>query len=297
MKLTLVSLMALLMLGTEPAPAAEVVDPALVGTWKLEWQRADYFWAVRPDGVYRMHGPGGTRQLGRMEAKQGRFSMKSATWTDSGPYVLRNADTLVITGQLGPGTWKRVWTPAKKGSQPPSGSGTCVLLTEDEVAQVLRSPVSGGSDPKVPGGCVYQSQLGQFDRVHIGPPGRTSPPSWLRNKETPRPNVVDIPGVADGAYAEYQTDHVVVHMLRGTFAFKMQVSLIPAASKDDQPYVAELARAAGRRLANVSPPDPTDAQLKRLQAEEKARAEGWKGRLPAGQTIPPQKGPKPFPGW
>jgi hypothetical protein len=42
-------------------PAADVVEPALVGTWTLQWPRADFFWAVRPDGLYRMHGPGATR--------------------------------------------------------------------------------------------------------------------------------------------------------------------------------------------------------------------------------------------
>ena len=297
MKSMLLALTALTLLATVPASAADVVEPALVGTWKLQWPRADFFWAVRPDGIYRMHGPGATRQLGKMEAKQGRFSMKSPIWTDAGTYTIGTADTLVITGQLGPGTWKRVWSPANRGSQQPPGSGTCVLLTEDEVAQVLRAPVSGGPDPKSPGGCVYQSQLGQFDRVHIPLPGSVDPASWLRNKAIPRPHVVDIPDVADGAYAEYQTDHAVVHMLKGTSAFKVRVSLIPAASKEDQPYLAGLARAAGRRLASFSPPGPTDAQLKRLQAEEKAKAEGWKGRLPAGQSIPPQKGPKPFKGW
>jgi hypothetical protein len=232
-----------------------------------------------------------------MEAKQGRFSMRSPVWTDAGTYRLGGADTLVITGQLGPGTWKRVWTSARKDSPKPSGSGTCVLLADDEVAQVLRAPVSGAPDPKSPGGCVYQSQLGQFDRVSIRPPGLTSPPSWLRNKAIPRPNVIDIPGVADGAYAEYQTDHAVVRMLKGASEFQLQVSLVPPASPDDQPYLIDLARAAGRRLGDYSPPGPTDAQLKRQEAEDKARAEGWKGRMGAGQTIAPQKGPKPFKGW
>jgi hypothetical protein len=114
---------------------------------------------------------------------------------------------------------------------------------------------------------------------------------------TPRPNVVAIPGVADGAYTEYQTDHAVVRILKGASEFQIRVSLVPPASPDDQPYLVELARAAGRRLADYSPPAPTDAQLKRREAEDKARAEGWKGRLPAGQSIPPQKGPKPFKGW
>ena len=288
MKSMLLALTALTLLATVPA-SADVVEPALVGTWKLQWPRADFFWAVRPDGIYRMHGPGATRQLGKMEAKQGRFSMTSPIWTDAGTYTIGTADTLVITGQLGPGTWTRVWSPANRGSQQPPGSGTCVLLTEDEVAQVLRAPVSGGPDPKSPGGCVYQSQLGQFDRVHIPLPGSVDPASWLRNKAIPRPHVVDIPDVADGAYAEYQTDHVVVHMLKGTSAFKVRVSLIPAASKEDQAYLAGLARAAGRRLASFSPPGPTDAQLKRLQAERRPRRRDGRGDSPPVKAFPPRR--------
>ena len=148
MKAILVALAMLLSAGLEVALAADVIDPALVATWKLEWQRADLFWAIRSDGVYRLHGPGATaRQLGKIEAKQGRFSMKAPLWADSGTYKLSNADTLVITGKLGPGTWQRVWTPTKTGAKEPAGPGACGLLAADEVAQVLRAPVTSGPDP------------------------------------------------------------------------------------------------------------------------------------------------------
>ena len=74
MKSTLFVLIALLMVATETVPAANAIDPALVGTWKLEWQGADIFWAIRSDGVYRLHGPGAkARQLGRIEATRGDF--------------------------------------------------------------------------------------------------------------------------------------------------------------------------------------------------------------------------------
>jgi hypothetical protein len=101
-------------MATGTVLAANAIDAALVGTWKLAWQGSDIFWAIRSDGVYRLHGPGApARQLGRIEASQGRFSMKSPFWNDAGPYQLSNPDTLVITGQLGPGTWKRIWTPTR----------------------------------------------------------------------------------------------------------------------------------------------------------------------------------------
>ena len=58
MKSKLFALAVLLLFAAGPALAGDGIDLALIGTWKLEWQRADFFWAIRPDGVYRMHGPG-----------------------------------------------------------------------------------------------------------------------------------------------------------------------------------------------------------------------------------------------
>jgi len=57
---TLLALAAVLLAAVIPshAQAAEAVDRALVGTWQLEWPRPALYWAVRADGVYRMHGPG-----------------------------------------------------------------------------------------------------------------------------------------------------------------------------------------------------------------------------------------------
>lgn len=56
-------------------------------------------------------------------------------------------------------------------------------------------------------------------------------------------------------------------------------------------------RAVDRRLGGLALPGPSNAAQKRMEELEKAKANGWKGRLPAGQSIPPQKGPKPFKGW
>ena len=221
-----------------------------------------------------MHGPGATRQLGKMEAKQGRFSMTSPIWTDAGTYTIGTADTLVITGQLGPGTWTRVWSqPANRGSQQPPGSGTCVLLTEDEVAQVLRAPVSGGPDPK--------TRRASTSRSWGSSTGFTSPARIRRPRElAPQqgdtaPHVVDIPDVADGALCRVPNRSRRRAHAEGNLGVQGWVSLIPAASKEDQPYPSR-ARERGRpkaRRASFSPPGPTDAQLKRLQAEEKAKAE------------------------
>ena len=299
MQSTLFALAVLLMIAMGTVPAANAIDPALVGTWKLEWQGADIFWAIRSDGVYRLHGPGAkTRQLGRIEASQGRFSMKSLFWNDAGPYTLRSSDTLVITGQLGPGTWRRVWTPTRTASQEPAGPGACGLLAADEVAQVLRAPVTGGPDPRAgEGGCMFRSQLGSLDQVSISV--RQNNGSFFQNnRQSKGESSVDVPGVGDQAYAERSGGDQLgsLQFLRRDLWVTIKVGLNPQATMDDLPYLVELARAAERRLGGFSLPGPSDAARKRMEEFEKAKAGGWKGRLPAGQSMPPQKGPKPSDG-
>jgi hypothetical protein len=298
---TLFALAALLMVAAEPALAGDGIDPALVGTWKLEWQRADFFWAIRPDGVYRMHGPGApARQLGKIEAKQGRFSMKSMVWADAGTYKLSNADTLVITGQLGPGTWKRVWTPTRTGSQEPAGPGACGLVTADEVAQMLRAPVTGGPDRRAgEGGCIFRSQLGGLDQVSIEV-RQNNGAFFQNNRQSKGESIANVTGVGDQAYVEGARGAVPLgplQFLRRDLWVTIGVGLHPQSTMDDLPYLVELARAADRRLGGFALPGPDEATRKRMEEFEKARAGGWKGRLPAGQSMPPQKGPAPFKGW
>jgi hypothetical protein len=299
MKSTRFALAVLLMVATGTVLATNALDPALVGTWKLAWQGSDIFWAIRSDGVYRLHGPGAqARQLGRIEASQGRFAMKSLFWNDAGPYKLSNSDTLVITGQLGPGTWKRIWTPTKTDSQAPAGPGACGLLTADEVAQVLRAPVTGGPDPRAgEGGCMFRSQPGSLDQVSISV--RQNPGGFFQNnRKSKGENIVDVPGVGDQAYVERSGgDHLgSLQFLRRDLWVTINVGLNPQTTMDDLPYLAELARAADRRLGGFALPGPSEATRKRMEEFEKARAGGWKGRLPAGQSMPPQKGPKPSDG-
>ncbi|MGH8009846.1 MAG: hypothetical protein ACREQ3_22870 [Candidatus Binatia bacterium] len=142
--------------------------------------------------------------------------MKSPVWVDSGTYKLSNPDTLVITGQLGPGTWNRVWAPATKSSQQPPGAGTCGLLTEGEAGDVLRAPVSGALDHRGSGDCIYKSLLSSFDKVSIKAfPARRQ--AWYITRKTPNPNFVDVPGVGEDAYIEHVNTGapVVKHPERG----------------------------------------------------------------------------------
>jgi len=233
------------------ALAAEPVDPAFEGTWKLEGAPFAVYWSVRADGVYRVHGPGANpRQVGHVEAKDGRWSVTSGTWVDSGTYVLADTDTWLVTGSLGTGNWTRVWAPASAASQAPAGTGLCGLVSLDEVAAVLRAPVTGGPDPRVPEGCMYRSQLSDFDQLTIDS-GLVSPPDWQKNRQRPSPRKADLPDIGDGAYAELDAgNHLVARVLRGDQEYEFRLTLVPDTTLDDAPPLADLARAALARLDN-----------------------------------------------
>jgi hypothetical protein len=241
---------ALLVSVSYAAPATDTVETQLVGTWKLDWPRPNLYWAVRADGVYRMHGPGAApRQLGKLSATLGRFSMASAVWVDSGTYRL-SGDTLVITGKLGPGTWRRIWVPAKSGaSQDFIRAGACALVSRDEAARILSAPVTGGPDPRAgQGGCVFHSQLSDLDALEIGM-RRNAGGFFQNHRKGLGARVIDVPGVGNQAYADVEAG--TLQFLRGDAWITIGARLQPSATLDDLPYLAELARAADRRLPGV----------------------------------------------
>lgn len=249
MQIRLAAIFAPVLLASASTQAGSVVDPALVGTWKLEWPRPDLFWTVRPDGVYRMHGPGANpRQLGRLEAGQGRFSMKSLTWMDSGTYRTSGPDTPVVTGQLGPGTWKRVWAPGAKGSQGPPGTGSCSLFAENDVARFLGAPVTATLDTRGNATCVYKSTLSSSDNVTVmAYPARRE--AWFNTRKAQKPSITRVPGVGEDAYVEYPgVGGLELHILNGQDQFRVRFQLTPDTSAEDVPAALELARAAGRSL-------------------------------------------------
>lgn len=238
----------------QSAQAAGPIDPALAGTWKLQWERADYFWAVRDDGVYRLHGPGGPAQHGRLEATGGRWSLKSVFWADAGTYTLSDADTWTVTGRLGPGTWKRAWSPASGQSEEPADQGTCGLLNVAEVARVLRAPVTASLDPHEPGRCIYESQLGEFDKVTITVINSRRE-HWFLTRKHPNPQLIPVPGIAEDAYAEGGLGgaSLSLHILKGGSQARIELGLKPASDMQDLPYLIELGRAAGPRIGTTGP--------------------------------------------
>jgi hypothetical protein len=284
------------------APAADAVDRALVGTWQLEWPRPALYWVVRADGVYRMHGPGAVpRQLGRLETQDGRFSLASAVWVDSGTYRATD-DRLVITGKLGPGTWRRIWRPARMAGATvarAAGPGACGLLSADEAAEMLGAPATGGPDPRAgDGGCLFRSGLSNLDSLTIQI--RRNEGRFFQNvRKSAAQFAIDVPGVGEQAWAKAggADDVEELAFLRGNTWVRVQASLQPGITRIDLPALATVASAIDRRLSGFALPEP------QLSAEERARLEKLErkterssGGTPGG-TPWPQRGPQPFEDW
>jgi hypothetical protein len=243
------------------AQLSEGVDRALIGTWQLEWPGPALYWAVRADGVYRVHGPGAMpRQLGRLQAQGGRFSMTSAVWVDSGSYRV-SGEKLVITGKLGAGTWRRVWAPgegAGKAAARASGPGACGLVSPADAAEMLRAPATGAPDVRAgDGGCLFRSGLSNLDSLTIGV--RRNQGQFFQNlRKSATTSAIDVPGIGDQAWAKAGGAGSIeeIAFLRGDTWIRISVSLQPELTRDDVPALATLARAVDRRLLGFSLPEP-----------------------------------------
>lgn len=248
--------------------AADAVDRALVGTWKLEWPGSALYWMVRADGLYRMHGPGANpRQLGHLDAQGGKFSMASLVWMDSGTYRV-SGNTLSITGKLGPGTWKRVWAPGQ-GSGTPSGPGACSLVSPDEVAQLLGSPATGAPDKRAgDNGCLFRSTLDNLDSVKISV--RRNQGNFFQNlRKSMSTSAIDVSGVGNQAYAKVGGADSIQQFafLRGENWVTLSAELTPGSTRADLPALTTLARAIDRRLGGFTlPPEQlSEPQRKGLE--------------------------------
>ncbi len=247
MKTTLLFFAALLALT---APAAGAVNPALVGTWKLDAQNTNIFWVVRPDGFYRLHGPSvPSKQFGRFEATNEKWSVNAPGWADQGTYTLREPTVWVVTGKFGTATWKRVWAPGEAPSSQSSNVGACRLVTVSEVASVVYAPVSGGPDVRVrDNGCLFRSVLSSLDDVAISM-RQNAGAFFENNRKGKQSHIVNVPGIGDQAYAEVLAGGALeLHFLRRSTWITIRARLQPDAGVDDIPLLIELARAADRRL-------------------------------------------------
>jgi hypothetical protein len=230
--------------GSVPA-----VDPALIGTWKLDSPGSPIYWVVRADGAYRVHGPGApVRQFGRIEAVKGRWSVQSAVWADQGGYTLTGGKSWTVTGRAGTGTWRRVWTPGEGSTEVTAGGGACGLVSPAEVGKVLSAPASGGPDVRAgESGCLFHSTFSSLDAVTIRM--RQNAASFFQNhRKGIGARAVDVPGVGNQAWAQAGTGSVQLQFLKGNTWVTLDLDLTPEAVVEDLPYLTALARAAAGRL-------------------------------------------------
>ena len=94
-------------------PAAKpVVDPSLVGTWKLPIKNGFWVWEISGSGEYKFHseaGDGAPSHTGTVSARDGRWSLRATTglpgYADNGLYLFQSPNILMATGKLGGAAW------------------------------------------------------------------------------------------------------------------------------------------------------------------------------------------------
>lgn len=102
-------LVVMLIVFSATCGSAAEVDPALIGTWQLQWPGEPIYWDIRADGTYEVSGSGAAvAHAGTFAAAAGKWSLSSSTWgEDGGTYRPLNENRLMVVGKLGPGTWMR----------------------------------------------------------------------------------------------------------------------------------------------------------------------------------------------
>ena len=91
---------------------APKIDPHTIGTWELLINPGRWVWEIAPNGTYEFHSeaPDGTASnAGTFLANDGHWSLQSTDgYTDGGTYKFVPPGSLVATGRLGTGTWRRI---------------------------------------------------------------------------------------------------------------------------------------------------------------------------------------------
>jgi hypothetical protein len=254
MKMSWLSAALLFAAAMVMTPAHGEVDPALVGTWHLQGGIANVFWVVRPNGDYRLHGPGvRPAQRGRFDSGGGKWSVSAPGWKDAGTYRLADASTWVVTSPLGTGTWKRVWSPSEPQQDARGDWGVCDWLKPSEVAVVLAAPVKGPEGigaiitdtREATGGCRFESQFGG-ERVELevqSTVNKRQDTFGLARRAAQNP--VAVPGLGEEAYATVDGPMVKV---RGKNRIVTLTLNITASSAEDLPALIQLAGIAHSRI-------------------------------------------------
>jgi hypothetical protein len=105
-------------LWTSPLPLppggnTAAVDQRIVGTWYLLINPGYWVWRIAANGTYEFHSEAidsAPSQAGTITTNGGKWSIHALNngWVDGGAYTLQGTDTLVATGKLGTGNWKRL---------------------------------------------------------------------------------------------------------------------------------------------------------------------------------------------
>ncbi len=252
MKTIWVSAALLVAVALTSTPAHAQVDPALVGTWHLQGGIANLYWVVRATGDYRLHGPGARPpQRGRFTGGGGRWSVSASNWQDAGTYRLLDANTWVITSQIGTGTWTRIWANQPQQNAP-GDRGVCDWLTPSEVSFILAAPVKAPQGihaittetREATGGCRYESQLGERVELEVESTINKRDDMLGLARRTAK-NPIPVPGLGEDAYATVDGPLV---KLRGKNRVVTLRLLITASSAEDLPALVELARVAYSRI-------------------------------------------------
>ena len=110
-------------LQIQPAARTQgmTVEDGAVGTWEMSVPNnrgvARWTWEIQPTGAYhfRSRGPGAApAHDGTISVTDGKWTMRAISglpgYEDGGSYELKDRNTLVMTGKLGTGVWRRAGT-------------------------------------------------------------------------------------------------------------------------------------------------------------------------------------------
>jgi hypothetical protein len=95
-----------------PAPgAASKVDARIVGTWEYAVNPGRWVWEIGPGGTYEFHSQamdGAASHAGSLSTSDEHWTLRASNgYQDGGTYRFESPDTLIATGRLGTGTWRR----------------------------------------------------------------------------------------------------------------------------------------------------------------------------------------------
>jgi TPR repeat protein len=92
-----------------PIPVA--IDADTVGTWEIQANGGKWVLDIDADGTYKFHSeaPDGVApHVGTFSANEGHWSLQATNgYSDGGSYTFQPPDSLVMSGRLGTGTWRR----------------------------------------------------------------------------------------------------------------------------------------------------------------------------------------------